>query len=249
VENPATSHGDPIPPGWHCPFFPPLYGPSQMRADGLAAGGEILPAVPLPRRRLRVVRDRFDAALRIGDAITRLTEIADISVDGEGDDAVVSATVRDTISSPRGVAVVEELDYLFLGMAAQSTEPPPTPVKEPVWQQVIDPNPVLLFRFSAVKFNSHRIHYDRDYTTEVEGFPGLVVPGTLMAPLFMEMCRRELPNAVMTSFRYERTSRPLFDTAPFTIAGAPAADRKSADMWAIGPDGSVGFTATATFAG
>jgi 3-methylfumaryl-CoA hydratase len=220
-----------------------------MRADGLAAGGEILPAVPLPRRRLRVVRNRFDDALRIGDAITRSTEIADISVGGEGDDAVVSAIVRDTISSPRGVAVVEELDYLFLGSSVQSTEPPPLPGKKPVWRQVIDPNPVLLFRFSAVKFNSHRIHYDRDYATKVEGFPGLVVPGTLMAPLFIEMCRRELPQATLTNFHYERTSRPLFDTAPFTIAGAPATDGRSADMWATGPDGSVGFTATATFAG
>ncbi len=108
---------------------------------------------------------------------------------------------------------------------------------------------MLLFRFSAVKFNSHRIHYDRDYATKVEGHPGLVIPGTLMAPLFIEMCRRELPHATMTTFRYERTSRPLFDTAPFIIAGAPASDGKSAEMWAIGPDGVVGFTATATFSG
>ena len=98
--------------------------------------------------------------------------------------------VRDTISSPRGVAVVEEREHLFLGTPAQSSEPPPLPGEEPVWRQSIDPEPVLLFRFSAVKFNSHRIHYDRDYAIKVEVFPGLVVPGTLVAQLFIEMCRR-----------------------------------------------------------
>ncbi len=249
VENPAITAGDPIPRGWHCPFFPPIYGPSAMRADGLAAGGEILPAVPLPRRRLRVVRNRFDDALRIGDEITCSSEIADISIEGEGDDAIVRAMVRDTISSPRGVAVVEELEYLFLGMSTQSSEPPPSAGEELVWHQSIDPNSVLLFRFSAVKFNSHRIHYDRDYATKVEGFPGLVVHGKLVAKLFIEMCRRELPHATMTTFGYERTTRPIFDTAPFIIAGAPASDGKSAEMWAIGPDEVVGFAATATFSG
>jgi 3-methylfumaryl-CoA hydratase len=111
--------------------------------------------------------------------------------------------------SPRGVAVVEVREYLFLRKSAQSSEPPVLPDKKLAWRGSIDPDPVLLFHFSAVKSNSHRIHYDRDDAIKVEGFPGLVVPGTLVAQLFIEMCRRELPHATMTTFRYERTAHPI----------------------------------------
>ncbi len=249
VEKPALAKGDPIPPGWHGAFFPPSHGPSEMRADGQAAGGGIVPPVPLPRRRLGGVRTAFHEPLRIGDEITRVSEIADIGVHEDESGPTVLLVERNSISNGRGLAAVEERDLIFLSegrAAAKSTSPPVLPA-EAAWRHVIEPNPVLLFRFSAVRFNSHRIHYDRDYVTKVEGLPGLVVQGTLVSQLLIEMCRSELPTRKMIYFGYQ-TVRQIYDTAPFTIAGAPAANGREATLWAVGADGKLAMTATAKFA-
>ena len=120
------------------------------------------------------------------------------------------------------------------------------PLESP-WRRVVEPNPVLLFRFSAVRFNSHRIHYDRDYVTKVEGLPGLVVQGTLVSQLLIEMCRSELPTSQITYFSYRAVGQ-IYDTGPFTIAGAPAADGHEAALWAVAADGKLAMTATAKFA-
>ncbi len=249
VENPASAKGDPIPPGWYGAFFPPSHGPSEMRADGQAAGRGILPAVPLPRRRLGGVRMSFYEPLRIGDEITRVSEIADITFDEDESGPMVLVVERNSVANSRGLAVVEERDLIFLseGRAEKkSTTPPPVPA-EAAWRRVIEPNPVLLFRFSAVRFNSHRIHYDRDYVTKVEGLPGLVVQGTLVSQLLIQMCRSELPAHKITYFGYQAV-RQIYDTGPFTIAGAPAAGGHEAALWAVDADGKVAMTATAKLA-
>jgi 3-methylfumaryl-CoA hydratase len=248
VAKPATAAGDPIPPGWHGAFFPPLHGPSEMRADGQAAGGGIAPPVPLPRRRLGGARMSFHEPLRIGDAITRVSEIADIRVDEAESGATVLLVERNSISTLRGLAVVEERDLIYLseGRAEAKAAPPPVPANA-AWRRSIRPDPVLLFRFSAVRFNSHRIHYDRDYTTKVEGLPGLVVHGTLVSLLLMEMCRSELPARRLGYFGYH-TVRQIYDTGPFTIAGTPSAEGREATLWAVDADGELAMTATARFA-
>ena len=115
----------------------------------------------------------------------------------------------------------------------------PTPKGEPApasaaWQRQITPDPVLLFRYSALTFNGHRIHYDRPYATGVEGYPGLVVHGPLLATLMVDLARRERPQAHITSFQF-RARSPIFDTAPFTVAGEPTPDGKSAALWVAGP--------------
>jgi 3-methylfumaryl-CoA hydratase len=249
LDNPAFSKGDPIPPGWHGAFFPRLYGPREMRADGQAAGHGIVPNVPLPRRRLGGVRIDFHQPLRIGDELTRVTEIVDISYDENESGPRVVIVERNSISNADGLAVVEERDLIFLGEGRAeltSTAPPAIPT-EATWRQVIDPNPVLLFRFAAIKFNSHRIHYDRDYATKVEGLPGLLVQAGLLTQLLIEMCRKELPQRRMTDFDYE-THCPIYDTGPFTIAGKPLAEGREAMLWAITADGKLAVTATAKFA-
>lgn len=248
VENPASAKGDPIPAGWYGAFFPQSHGPSEMRADGLAAGGGILPPVPLPRRRLGGVRICFHEPLRIGDEIKRISEIADITVDEDKGGSMVLVVERHSISNGRTLAVVEERDVIFLseGAKGKSTTPPAVPA-EAAWRRVIEPDPVLLFRISAVRFNSHRIHYDRDYVTKVEGLPGLAVQGTLVSLLMIEMCRKELPARQMTYFGYQ-TVLQIYDTGPFTIAGAPAADGREAALWAVTSDGKLAMTATAKFA-
>mgnify|MGYP001611567725 FL=1 len=248
LDNPASAKGDPIPPGWYGAFFPPSHRPSQMRADGQAAGHGFLPPVPLPRRRLGGVRMSFYEPLRIGDEITRVSEIADISVDEDASGSMVLLVERNSISNSRGLAVVEERDVIWLseGRAAAKSAPAPAAPAEAAWRRVVEPNPVLLFRFSAIRFNSHRIHYDRDYVTKVEGLPGLAVQGTLVSQLLIEMCRSELPARKMTYFGYQAV-RQLYDTGPFTIAGAPGVGGEAA-LWAVAADGTLAMTATAKFA-
>lgn len=247
VENPATAKGDPIPPGWYGAFFPPLYGPSKMRPDGQPAQTGILPAVPLPRRRLGGVRMAFHDPLRIGDEISRVSELAEVRVDEDASGTMVVLTERNTISSPRGLAVVEERDLIWLseGRAAIASATPAVPA-EPLWKKVVDPDPVLLFRFSAIRFNSHRIHYDRRYVAEVERLPGLSVQGTLVSQMLIEMCRRELSRRELRSFGYQ-TVRSIYDTGPFTLAGRPTEDGREARLWALDAEGDLAMVATARF--
>jgi 3-methylfumaryl-CoA hydratase len=106
---------------------------------------------------------------------------------------------------------------------------------------------VLLFRYSALTFNGHRIHYDRAYTREVEGYPGLVVQGPLTAMLLMDLCRRQRPDATVTRFSF-RAMQPLFDTAPIIVAGNPAADGRSAQLWARDPESHIAMKAEVQFA-
>ncbi len=235
-ENPPMDKGAPIPPGWYGAFFPASHRPSQMRLDGQASGGGIVPPIPLPRR-------------RIGDEITRVTEIADIRIDDGPNGAMATVVERHSISSSRGLGVVEERDMVMVSekrAEAASSTPPPAPAQA-AWRQVFEPNPPLLFRFSAIRFNSHRIHYDRDYVTKVEKLPGLVVQSSLISQLMIEMCRKELPARRLASFDF-KSFRQIYDTGSFTIAGNPAADGREAALWALDGDGRLAMTATAKFA-
>lgn len=123
---------------------------------------------------------------------------------------------------------------------------PPTVPAQATWLQTIEPAPTLLFRFSAIRFNCHRIHYDRDYVTKVEKLPGLVVQSSLVSQLLMEMCRKELPERQLKTFDF-KSFRQIYDTGKFTIAGTPSADGREAQLWALDPDGKVAMTATAKF--
>ncbi len=249
LENPPMAKGDPIPPGWYGGFFPASHRPTQMRTDGQASGGGIVPPIPLPRRRIGGTRVTFHEPLRVGDDITRVTEIADIQVDDGPNGAMVTVVERNSISNSRGLAVVEERDMVMLSETraeGTSKTPPPVPAQA-TWRQVVEPNPPLLFRFSAIRFNCHRIHYDRDYVTKVEKLPGLVVQSSLTSQLMIEMCRKELPTRRLTSFGFQSV-RQIYDTGSFTIAGTPAANGAEATLWALNADGQLAMIATAKFA-
>jgi 3-methylfumaryl-CoA hydratase len=248
-ENPAMEKGAPIPPGWYGAFFPASHRPSQMRTDGQASGGGIAPPIPLPRRRIGGTRVSFHEPLRIGDEITRLTEIADVQIDDGSSGAMVTVIERNSISNSRGLAVVEERDMVMLSEARAEAAPAsaPTVPAQAKWLEHIEPNPPLLFRFSAIRFNSHRIHYDRDYVTKIEKLPGLVVQSSLVSQLLMEMCRKQLPGRQLRSFDF-KSVRQIYDTGKFTIAGNPSADGGQAELWALDSDGRVAMAATAKFA-
>jgi len=221
-----------------------------MRTDGQASSGGIVPPIPLPRRRIGGTRVSFHEPLRIGDEVARKTEIADIQIDDGPAGAQVTIIERNSMSTSRGLCVVEERDMVMLSETRADAAPKAAPSVPPSaqWQQVIEPNPPLLFRFSAIRFNSHRIHYDRDYVTKVEKLPGLVVQSSLISQLLMEMCRRELPAKRMTQFDFQNL-RSVYDTGgKFSLNGMPSPDGRAAALWAIDGQGNVAMMATAKFA-
>jgi 3-methylfumaryl-CoA hydratase len=207
-----------------------------------------MPAIPLPRRRIGGNRFTFHDPLRVGDEIMKVAEIADMQIDDGPNGAMVTILEKSSISSSRGLAVVEERDMILLSekRAEMAPKTAPTVPPEAKWQRVFEPKASLLFRFSAIRFNSHRIHYDREYVTKVEKLPGLVVQTSLICQLLIEMCRAEVPDRRLTYFGFQ-TVRQIYDTGNFTIAGTPSADGKESTLWSLDPNGNVAMTGTAKF--
>ena len=149
--------------------------------------------------------------------------------------------------------MVEQNDILYRAATGRGQPPSgdgrsrvsePAPLRaEPLWSRTITPDPVLMFRHSAVTFNSHRIHYDRDYVRE-KGYPGLVVQGTLIARLMLDMVAAGLPDFTVGAFSF-RSGRPIYDDGDFTLGGAPTADGEGIDLWAVDHAGRIGMTAKA----
>lgn len=249
-------HGDAVPALGHWLFFLPMARQSEIDRDGHAKRGGFLPPIPLPRRMFAGSRIDFHAPLRIGEPSRRVSEIANVSKKDGRSGTLVFVLLRHRIFGPDGLKVTEEQDIVYrdeapAAAAGQSrsapAKAPAAPAPAAAWSRTVHADPVMLFRFSALTFNGHRIHYDRSYAIEVEGYPGLVVHGPLTAMLLIDLCRRERPNAVIRRFSF-RAMRPLFDTAPFTVAGAPAADGCSARLWAQDAGGVVGMEADVQFA-
>ena len=243
VDHPAPDEGDAIPPAWHGAFFPPLVKVSGLREDGQPAGDGVTPPVPLERRTLTGVSATFHSPIRIGDRLTKVTEIADIIVDEDAVDPNVLVIVRDNISSSRGLAVVEERKLFFFGEDGPGAAPVLPIVPElAAWYRTYESNPAMIFRLSAVRYNTHRVHYDREYTTKVEGLPGLVVPLTLVSALMLELCRTNVPEQRIGSFSYQSVKR-VFDLGPFTVYGD--IDGSKATLWATDYEGSLAVIAEA----
>jgi 3-methylfumaryl-CoA hydratase len=212
--------GAEVPPLWHWLFFTPLARQSQIGADGHAKRGDFLPPVPLPRRMWAGGRLEFVQPLRVGEQITRDSRIIKVDAKSGRSGELVFVTVRHEISNARGIGLTEEHDIVYRDLPAPGA-PPPTPQTAPsdaTFSREIVPDPVLLFRYSALTFNGHRIHYDRPYVTQVEGYPGLIVHGPLIATLLADLLRREQPRARMRRFSFT-AMRPLFDTHAFTLCG------------------------------
>jgi 3-methylfumaryl-CoA hydratase len=139
----------------------------------------------------------------------------------------------------------DEHDIVYRGEGGGTPVPVPAPTGE-AWRRDIHPDPLLLFRYSAVTFNGHRIHYDLPYATKVEGYPGLVVHGPLVATLLVDLLRRHEPAANLEAYTF-RALRPLFDTAGFTTCGLPDSSGRSARLWTRDADGAVTMEATASW--
>jgi 3-methylfumaryl-CoA hydratase len=252
--DPEPRKGDVLPPLWHWLYFLPRHRHSDLAPDGHARRGGFLPPVPLAHRMWAGGRLEFHRPLRIGDHFRRISRIADVTLKEGRSGPLVFVTVRHEILNEEGVALTEEQDIVYRDSAGAA--PPPAAPDEPsnravtvrerswqAWEREIRPGDVLLFRYSALTFNSHRIHYDRRFATSVEGYPGLVVHGPLIATLLLDLLRCNLPEANVAKFSFRAVS-PLFDTAPFLICGKP--DGTTIRLWAKNESGGLAMDATAT---
>ncbi len=235
---------DRLPPLWHWLYFLPVHRWSDLGPDGHPKRGGFLPPVPLPRRMWAGGRVEFHHPLRVGESITRTSTIANVQFKEGRSGSLVFVLVRHEISDTQGVALAEEHDIVYRDLAGAGAGTPAPAPDDVVWQRIIHPDDVLLFRYSALTFNGHRIHYDRRYATEVEGYPGLVVHGPLIATLLVELVRANRPQARVMRFEFRAVS-PLFDTEPFTVCGKPESDGRTIRLWAENSGGGLAMTATA----
>ena len=246
---PATE----LPPLWHWLFFTPLTPARELGPDGHARRGGFLPPVPLPRRMWAGSRLVFHRPLRVGEAVTRDSRIASVEVKQGRSGALVFVTVGHDITGPQGLALSEEHDIVYRGApapGAPAAAPQPAPQGAEFTRRIV-PDPVLLFRYSALTFNGHRIHYDRAYVTGVEGYPGLVVHGPLIATLLLDALRRAHPAARVRRFAF-RAVRPVFDVQPFSVCGrlaTAATGARQALLWARDHEGALAMQAEAELDG
>ncbi len=259
VSDGGLADGDALPPLWHWIYFWTPTPASGLGPDGHARKGGFLPPVPLPRRMWAGGRLRFDAPLRLGELADKTSTIGEVSVKQGSAGPLAFVTVAHTISQHGRICVHEEHDIVYRDPAraggvsggsggssssvasGAASKPAPTDAH---WSQTVEPGPVLLFRYSALTFNGHRIHYDRPYATEVEGYPGLIVHGPLVATMLVELLQRELPDRALQAFSFRALS-PLFDTEGFSLHGKLSDDGHVAHLWAANARGELAMQAEA----
>jgi len=239
--------GSPLPPLWQWFFFLPRVPQSLLGRDGHPQRAGLMPPIELPRRMFAGARMRFLKSLLIGKPAHRQAVIRAVSEKEGRTGRLVFVTVAHTIRQDGAICVEEEQDIVYRETGTPVAAPAPcelAPAPAGSWTRTVVPDPTLLFRFAALTFNAHRIHYDRTYATAVEGYPGLVVQGPLTAVLLMELVRCHAHRPV-TAFAFHAQA-PLFDLAPFRLIGTPVGDR--VHLEAQGPDGSTTLAATADLA-
>jgi hydroxyacyl-ACP dehydratase HTD2-like protein with hotdog domain len=213
-----------LPPLWHWLLFQDWVPPDRIGPDGHPKRGGFLPPVhDLPRRMWAGGRLAFrDAPLREGDTVRRTSTILSVQEKSGGSGRLVFVTVRHLVEGPAGLAIEEEQDIVYRGGEGAAVKPAPA---APDWpgaaRRELVPDPVMLFRYSALTGNGHRIHYDHPYVTQVEGYPGLVVHGPLQATLMASLALETAPGATLRRFAF-RGRRPCFDGRSLTVLARAA---------------------------
>ncbi len=247
----AVPAGTPLLPLWHWLYFLPLRRASEIGPDGHPQRGGFMPPIEQPRRMWAGSQFEWHAPICVGDAVQRTSTIANVSSKAGRSGKLVFVKVRHELhcNGAAQPALVEWHDIVYRE-ARQPGDAEPPPQAAPTaatWRRAITADEVLLFRYSALTFNGHRIHYDRPYATQAEGYPGLVVHGPLLATLLLDLLRRHVPQAEVASFQF-RAVRPTFDGQAFTLNGSPDADSngKTVKLWAQDHEGWLTMDATAT---
>lgn len=244
---PAPAEGGALPPMWHWAYFLETVPHAELGPDGHARPTDFMPPVALPRRMWAGGRLAVEAALNIGEAVRCVSTIANVSRKSGRSGELCFVTVRFEFFRGDDLRLSEEHDIVYRDEAKPgevSTEPPMAPTKAD-WSERIDTDPVQLFCYSALTYNTHRIHYDRKYCLEVEGYEGLVVHGPLTATQLVGLARRQAGGADIKRFDFRAVS-PIFDTTPHHISGRRAGN--TIELWATTSSGALAMSANAELA-
>jgi 3-methylfumaryl-CoA hydratase len=215
----ALADGDILPPLWHWMGWCPETPMAGLGRDGHPAKGGFLPPIALERRMWAGGRLTFHAPLRVGYPMQRRSEILKVSEKTGSVGSMVFVTVGHEIHGPDGLAIAEEQDIVYVAMPTSFALPPPVPVPDAAaWVEHPEIDTVRLFRFSALTFNAHRIHFDLPYAMDIEKYPGLIVHGPLQAMMLMEAAQRNAPGHLPSTFRF-RGVRPLFHFNTLSLIG------------------------------
>ena len=239
--------GDAAPFTTHWCLAQPVFPMSQLGPDGHPTRGGFLPPVPLPRRMWAGGELEFFEPLRVGDEMTRTSRISDVTMKTGSTGVLCFVSVAHEVTTPRGVVIRERQDIVYRDVsttpqAAPAKAPPPPAVAQHRETHVSDP--VLLFRYSALTFNGHRIHYDRDYVTKVEGYPGLIFHGPLQATFIVELAAKLHGGQPPKKLSY-RGLQPLFEGSEFSI-NANTSDN-GMELWIANAAGQPTMKGTATW--
>jgi 3-methylfumaryl-CoA hydratase len=240
----APRTGEALPPLWHWIYFHRPAKTADLAANGHPRAGEFVPPVPLPRRMFAGARVRFGAPLAIGERAVRTSTIASLQAKAGASGALVFMRVRNEIAGSGGGALVEEQDIVYRGPPApDATARLRRAPAQALWQRELVANEALLFRYSALIFNAHRIHWDRPYAAQNEGYPGLVVHGQLLATLLADFIRSHT-DRTLAAFSF-RSVGPVFDGAPFRLCGKPRPG--GVDLWIEDERAALAMEARAEF--
>lgn len=239
--------GAPLPEYWHWIYFKPVVRQSRVGKDGHPVRGEFLPPIPLPRRMWAGGRLQFRQPIMIGDEIERRSEILSVEEKSGRSGKLVIVALRHLISNAAGLCVEEQQDLVYCEIPKpdQPSRQQAILPSDVQWKETFVPNAVVLFRFSALTYNGHRIHYDYPYATQVEGYRGLVVHGPLTALLLLEAAKRHMKRAP-ASYDY-RAKGPLFNEEPITLAGRNGNGAREIDVWAAGPTADIALAGRVTW--
>jgi 3-methylfumaryl-CoA hydratase len=243
--------GEALPTCWHWLFFQDVIPTAQLAVDGHPQRGGFLPPVPLPRRMWAGSRLRFVAPLSVGAELSRASTIQSVGHKQGRSGDLIFVTVLHQIYCGASMLLEEEQDLVYREVSSNNSDfkpapaPQPTPTAAVDWTREVRPDPVLLFRYSALTFNSHRIHYDKDYAMRQEGYEGLVVHGPLTATLLLELLHRELPTAQVAAFEF-RAIGPLFEGAVMRLEGRH--DGQHVALLALNASGAIAMEARASLA-
>jgi 3-methylfumaryl-CoA hydratase len=243
----APKPGDAAPWTVHWCLAQPVYPMSQLGPDGHPTRGGFLPPVPLPRRMWAGGELEFFEPLRVGDEMTRSSRISDVTMKSGSTGVLCFVSVEHEITTPRGTAIRERQDIVYRDMsapqaAAPAKSPPPPAIAKHRESRIADP--VLLFRYSALTFNGHRIHYDRDYVTGVEGYPGLIFHGPMQAAFIVELAAKLHGGTAPKKLSY-RGLQPLFEGSEFTVNANDTS--AGMELWIANSAGQPTMKGTATW--
>jgi 3-methylfumaryl-CoA hydratase len=241
----APKPGDAAPFTTHWCLAQPVYPMSELGPDGHPTRGGFLPPVPLPRRMWAGGELELFEPLRVGDEMTRTSRISDVTMKTGSTGILCFVSVEHRIATPRGTALRERQDLVYREMSATQPAAPakaPPPVAQHRESHMADP--VLLFRYSALTFNGHRIHYDRDYVTRVEGYPGLIFHGPMQAAFMVEFAAKLHDGAAPKKFVY-RGMQPLFEGSEFSVNANETGS--GMEVWTANSEGRPTMKGTATW--